>query len=80
MGLRNEKGIFLGLGFQEADSGSSAQELVKYYTSILDRFGKARIFSKTVSFCTDSGKIKILLLDFSTVHFRRLFTIADRPL
>ena len=59
--MRNEHGIFIGLGFVQADADGTAQKLREYYYRILDRHGRDKIMSKMVSICTDSGEVPILI-------------------
>ena len=55
--LRNQDHEFIALGFQEADGGSSADDLHKYYSTIMERFDKTRILMLTESICTDAGQV-----------------------
>ena len=52
--VRNQTGRFLALGFKEAEVGGRAEDLHKYYSDIMQDFGKDRILKITQSICTDA--------------------------
>ena len=49
LGLRNDKSVFIALGFAEADKGKSTAETYSYYQQIIEKSGhKQKIYEKTV--------------------------------
>lgn len=52
--VRDQNGKFMALGFKEAEENSTAEDLHRYYSEIMDRFDKTKILKLTQSICTDS--------------------------